>query len=135
MIKIFGMLQKPTLLVRHGGLELSKSGKAISPLSEKVIDAVVNVKQFLSFKGLLVTSMLLLLILLSAIGVVYSSHLSRQLFTEQAVLQDKNDQMQLEWAQLLLEQSAWSTPSRIENIANDKLKMNIPKTKDIQLIY
>ena len=135
MIKFFEVLEQSVTLIRHGSLGLSKNDKSISPLSEKVIDAVVSVKQFLSFKGLIVTSMLLLLILLSAIGVVYSSHLSRQLFAEQAVLQDKNDQLQLEWAQLLLEQSAWSTPSRIENIASDHLEMNIPKTKDIQLIY
>ncbi|KZY39355.1 hypothetical protein A3752_06530 [Oleiphilus sp. HI0081] len=79
--------------------------------------------------------MLLLIIVLSAIGVVYSSHLSRQLFAEQAILLEKNDQLQLEWAQLLLEQSAWSSPNRIESVARESLGMEVPETEKIQLIY
>lgn len=88
-----------------------------------------------SIKGLVVTGMLLLLVLLSALGVVYSSHLSRQLFSEQAVLLERSDQVQLEWAQLLLEQSAWSSPNRIERIAVDQLEMAAPETENIKLIY
>jgi len=79
--------------------------------------------------------MLALIVVLSAIGVVQSSHLSRQLFTEQAIFLDRNDQLQLEWAQLLLEQSAWSSPNRLENIASKQLGMHMPEAEDIQLIY
>jgi len=115
-----------------------RSGRQQSLLLSKVLELVEAFTAFIgciSIKGLVVTSMLLLLVVLSAVGVVYSSHLSRQLFTEQAILLERNDQIQLEWAQLLLEQSAWSSPNRIENVAGDQLGMEIPRADEIQLIY
>ena len=101
----------------------------------ELIEFVSHVKTYVSFKGMLVTMMLALIVVLSAIGVVQSSHLSRQLFAEQAILLDRNDQLQLEWAQLLLEQSAWSSPNRLENVASKKLGMSMPEAENIQLIY
>lgn len=100
-----------------------------------VFELASQLKTHLSIKGLLITMMLALVIVLSAIGVVQSSHLSRQLFAEQAILLERNDQLQLEWAQLLLEQSAWSSPNRLESIASKKLGMSLPEAEDIQLIY
>ena len=55
--------------------------------------------------------------------------------TEQAILLEQNDQLQLEWAQLLLEQSAWSSPNRLESIASQKLGMSMPEAEEIQLVY
>lgn len=88
----------------------------------------------LSVRDLLVTCGMLLILLMSAIGVVYSSHLCRQLFSEQAVLLERNDQLQLEWAQLLLEESAWSSPNRIESIAREDLEMVLPVSENIELV-
>ena len=99
------------------------------------VDFASQIKSQVSIKGLLVTLMLALIVVMSAIGVVQSSHLSRQLFTEQAILSDRNDQLQLEWAQLLLEQSAWSSPNRLESIATKKMGMLMPEAEDIQLLY
>ncbi len=109
-----------------------------TPVRTRVIEALGELVEFfqqVSLKGLVITSMLLGVLLFSAIGVVYSSHLSRQLFAEQAVLLEKNDQLQLEWAQLLLEQSAWSTPNRIESVASDELQMIAPEVERIELLY
>jgi len=100
-----------------------------------VIEVCSSFAKYFSIRGLVLTASLLTLVLMSAIGVVYSSHLSRQLFSDQAVLLEKNDQMQLEWAQLLLEQSAWSAPNRIETVAGEKLEMTAPNARDVQLIY
>lgn len=101
----------------------------------ELMSFVSHVKTHVSIKGLVMTLMLALIMVLSAVGVVQSSHLSRQLFTEQSILLDRNDQLQLEWAQLLLEQSAWSSPNRLESIASKKLDMRMPEAEDIQLIY
>ena len=129
-----------TNLIRHGGREMSpaQGGSQKTSGFERLVallDSLAYLMKQVSVKGFLVTGMLLLLVVMSAIGVVYSSHLSRQLFAEQAILLERNDQMQLEWAQLLLEQSAWSSPSRVEAVAHDKLSMEVPKTEEIQLIY
>jgi cell division protein FtsL len=101
----------------------------------QLLEVIAYLKSQISVKGLIITLMLTLMIMMSAIGVVHSSHLSRQLFAEQSVLLDRNDQLQLEWAQLLLEQSAWSSPDRLESIATQQLKMHIPETEETKLVY
>lgn len=88
----------------------------------------------ISAKDVLVTLSLVLLLLMSATGVVYSSHMVRQLFAEHAELVEEKDNLQSEWAQLLLEQSAWSAPTRIESVARDELSMQLPKAEQIELI-
>jgi len=136
------MINFLNMFIRHEGrgvtVNSSSSTRSTSVLLHKVaefIEAITVIGGQISIKGLVVTSMLLLLVLLSALGVVYSSHLSRQLFAEQAVLLERSDQVQLEWAQLLLEQSAWSSPNRIERIAVDELEMAAPDAENIKLIY
>jgi cell division protein FtsL len=140
MIKIKILSPLLSTLIKQGrnelGLKRVQDSEAV--LLNKVyelVDFVSQIKAHVSIKGLLVTLMLALIVVMSAIGVVQSSHLSRQLFTEQAILSDRNDQLQLEWAQLLLEQSAWSSPNRLEGIATKKLGMLMPEAEDIQLLY
>lgn len=130
-------LRDASLIARISAREGSLSNRE-DTLSLKIMamfESLGSLVRQVSFKGFVVTCMLLLVVVLSAVGVVYSSHLSRQLFAEQAILLEKNDQLQLEWAQLLLEQSAWSSPNRIENVAHKELGMKIPDTEEIQLIY
>jgi cell division protein FtsL len=69
---------------------------------------------------------LLLLVVASALGVIYSSYMSRQLFSE--LQQGKRQAMSLEenWGRLLLEQSTWASHSRVEQLAKTKLKMKVP---------
>jgi cell division protein FtsL len=140
MIKIKILLPLFSTLIKQGRNELSL--KRVQGNDSVILDKVYefvelasHVKSHISVKGLFVTLMLSLIVVMSAIGVVQSSHLSRQLFTEQAILLDRNDQLQLEWAQLLLEQSAWSSPNRLESIASKKLGMLMPEAEDIQLLY
>jgi cell division protein FtsL len=74
----------------------------------------------------LVNLLLLLLVVGSALGVVYSSYQSRQLFN--AVQQQYRGAMRLdeEWGRLLLEKSTWAAPSRIERLASTRLGMIAP---------
>ena len=46
----------------------------------------------------------------------------------------KRDNLEIEWGQLQLEQSAWSTHAFVENVAGTKLKMGMPPPKDIELV-
>lgn len=140
MNKITILLPLLSMLLKQGRHELNlknDQGHA-SHLVSWLVDLSVflsSLREQVSIKGLLVTLMLALIIAMSAIGVVQSSHLSRQLFAEQALLLERNDQLQLEWAQLLLEQSAWSSPNRLESIASQKLGMSMPEAEEIQLVY
>lgn len=85
-------------------------------------------------KEVLVSLGLVLVVVLTALGVVYSSHISRELFAEQALLEERNDQLQLEWAQLLLEESAFTSPGQIESVAAAELQMVLPDVRDIELV-
>jgi cell division protein FtsL len=85
----------------------------------------------ISLKLLLV---LWLLLISSAIAVVYSTHSARILFNQNETLKDQAYQLDVEWNQLLLEQSAVASYGRIEYAAGEKLGMEVPKNKDLVLV-
>jgi len=77
---------------------------------------------------------LLAAVMFSAIGVVYSTHLSRTLFIELQSLQDKRDSLNQDWGRLQLEQSTWATHARIEGIARKQLGMIQPNFGDVVVV-
>ncbi|MFO7604078.1 MAG: cell division protein FtsL [Gammaproteobacteria bacterium] len=78
----------------------------------------------------LLTATLTLLVVSSALAVVYVKHENRKHFVELQVQQKKRDEMNIEWGQLQLEQSTWATHSRIEGQARKRLgMMNVPQDK------
>lgn len=82
----------------------------------------------------LMTFGLILLLAVSAIGVIYASHQNRVLFNELSNLQAERDAYQREWSQLLLEQSALSAQSRVEQFAVRELGMTVPGRDDIVIV-
>jgi cell division protein FtsL len=66
---------------------------------------------------------LLLLVIVSSIGVVYSKHQSRKLFIELQALGEARDGMDIEWGQLQLEQSTLTTQGKVERAARERLGM------------
>lgn len=67
----------------------------------------------------------------SAIGVVYSKHVSRDLTSEWEQAELSRDQLEVEWRNLRLEQSAMAEHSRVEDIARQRLRM-IPVMDSVQ---
>lgn len=74
---------------------------------------------------------LLLIVLLSALGVVYTKYRSRMLFAEIQRLELELDTYEVEWGQLQLEQNTWAEHSRIERLARSKLGMVLPQRDSI----
>lgn len=74
------------------------------------------------------------LLLISAFGVVYIRDLNRRLFIDIQTAQKAADTMQVEWGQLLLEQSTWAAPARIQELAQEKLTMEVPALRAINLV-
>lgn len=74
------------------------------------------------------------LVFVSCIGVIWSKHQARSLFIELQALESRRDQLDVEWGQLKLEQSAWSTHARVEQMASADLSMVIPKPTDVRLV-
>jgi cell division protein FtsL len=70
----------------------------------------------------------------SAAGAIYSKHRARELFVTLERLNRERDTLEVEWGQLQLEQSAWSTHAFVERVASTKLRMASPPAKEIELI-
>jgi len=83
---------------------------------------------------LLVATFLFVAVLASAILLVYSKHQSRKLFVELQQLKHQVADLNTEWSQLQLEQSAWSDHGRIETIAHNKLSLVIPESDEVVFI-
>ncbi|MFZ1640229.1 MAG: cell division protein FtsL [Candidatus Contendobacter sp.] len=77
-------------------------------------------------------SQILLLVLLivavlgSGVGVVYTQHTNRQLFVEWQKLQAERDDLEVEWELLRLEQSTLVTDAAVEAVARARLNMLAP---------
>jgi len=74
------------------------------------------------------------LLLVSAVGVVWSRHETRALFIQLQGLHSQRDGLDIEWGQLKIEQSAWATHGRVEQTARADLKMVIPKPEEVRLV-
>lgn len=78
--------------------------------------------------------LLWLALTISALAVVFSTHRSRQLFHELETLKDQQYELDVEWGQLLLEQSAWAAPVRVEKMAANKLRMTLPQPEQTEMV-
>lgn len=85
-------------------------------------------------KNSIILAMAIIALLLTAFGVVYLKDLNRRLFIEYQSLQQNRQQYEVEWSKLLLEQSTWSTQSRIQSIAQNQLGMVMPTSKNIVMV-
>jgi len=85
-------------------------------------------------KNVLISTVLVLVLVASSIGVVVSAHENRELFNTLSHLQAARDRYQQEWSQLLLEQSALSAHSRVETLASSRFGMIVPRRQDIVLV-
>lgn len=89
----------------------------------------------LSFSWRPVVLMLLLVsAVLSALGVIYSAFLYRQAFNHQQQQFQQRDALEVEWGQLLLEQSALAAHSRIETTVTKRLDMYVPAPDEIVVV-
>jgi cell division protein FtsL len=70
----------------------------------------------------------------SAAGAVYSKHRARELFVDLERLRARHDTLEIEWGQLQLEQSAWSTHAFVESVASRKLHMGTPPPREIEIV-
>lgn len=76
-----------------------------------------------------------MLSLASALGVVYSTYESRQAVQKLEELRRQSAGLKIISGQYLLEKSSWAAYSRIEDMAQDKLKMFVPESEKTILVY
>lgn len=79
-------------------------------------------------RRVLIIVALLALNMVSAIAVVQSKQTTRELFHTLQVERLKHDQLNTEWAQIQLEDSAWASPDRVSQVALTQLHMIQPSS-------
>lgn len=85
-------------------------------------------------KGSFLMLLLFIAVLVSAIGVIYTSHKNRLLLNELYSNIGIYNKAQTEWGRLILEQSTWTAYNRVEKIAVNQLTMHTPAPKDVRII-
>jgi cell division protein FtsL len=70
----------------------------------------------------------------SAAGAIWCKHRAREMFVQLETLNARRDNLEIEWGQLQLEQSAWSTHAFVERVASAKLHMAMPPPKEIEIV-
>ncbi|MFK8067635.1 MAG: cell division protein FtsL [Gammaproteobacteria bacterium] len=75
-----------------------------------------------------------MLVVWTALSVVGTRHESRKLFVQLQDMEAQRDSMNEDWGRYQLEQATWGTHSRIEEVAREKLEMELPKSENIELV-
>jgi cell division protein FtsL len=70
----------------------------------------------------------------SAAGDVWCKHRTRGMFMQLQQLTEQRDNLDIEWGQLQLEQSAWSQHAFVENVAGNRLHMATPPAQEIKIV-
>jgi len=78
--------------------------------------------------------MLGLLVIGSAVGVVYTKHVNRNRHIQLQQLQNTRDKLHVEWTQLLLEQGTLGSDVRVEEVAREQLGMIAPPSDQMVVI-
>lgn len=81
-----------------------------------------------------VVAVLVAMIVCSSLAVTYSAFQYRLLFNKQQVLVQQWDEFQVEWGQLLLEQSSLGANNRVEQVARKQLQMMTPQPSMIEMV-
>ena len=81
-----------------------------------------------------VNVLLLCMLIGCALSLVTSRHQARRLFVELEREQARARQSDIEYGQLSLEQSTWGMPARVEKIARESLRMQLPAAARVEIV-
>lgn len=95
--------------------------------------SVLGWLNLLSPRSLMLMS-LLLAVLVSALAVVNTSYKHRLVFHELQQSRDQTNNLDVQWGQLLIEQSTFGLESRIERRAMEELGMKLPDWSKIKMV-
>jgi cell division protein FtsL len=75
-----------------------------------------------------------LAVLGTAVQVIYARHKAREMFVRLEKFNAERDSLEIEWGRLQLEQSYWSSHAFVERVANSKLQMSLPQTREVRIV-
>lgn len=85
-------------------------------------------------RNLLIAAVLAAAVVGSAVAAADARHQARQRFIELQALNRTRDELNIEWRQLQIERSTWATHARIEQLAREKLDMDVPSPADVEIV-
>lgn len=94
----------------------------------------LGLSYFLALRKFWGLSFLVSAIFVSALGDVYVQAMDRVYYGNLQQLQKARDDLSMQWGQLLLEQSTWSTQARVQGIAESRLNMLMPDQRTIVMV-
>lgn len=77
---------------------------------------------------------LLLVLAVGAIGLVTSTHKARRLIANLEQERSRSRALEVEFGQFQIEQKTWANLARIESIASERLKMQLPDARRTRLV-
>lgn len=69
-------------------------------------------------------------LVISSLGVGYTSHQTRNMYRDLQALEKNFDDLEHEYEKLLLEESAWADYTRLDQLAQTELQMNAPTPEE-----
>jgi len=78
--------------------------------------------------------LLLAVLIVCALSLVTSRHQARKFFVDLEREQVLTRGYEIEYGQLQLEQSTWAMPARVEKIAREQLRLQLPHSGRIEII-
>lgn len=85
-------------------------------------------------KSLGLCAFLAIAVIATAIACVYARHESRKQFSLLQQLIVQRDALEVNWGRLQIEQSTWSTHSRVEKLARSEMGMRNPAPDKIMVV-
>lgn len=83
---------------------------------------------------MLLIALVLISLLASGVSVIYTTFKNRSMLNELQQLRNQRNELQVQWGQLLIEQSTFSLDSRIERKAIEELQMKVPEFSDVVMV-
>lgn len=74
------------------------------------------------------------LVLMTALSLVYTKDLNRQLYTELEGIRQNYEELKIQKDKLLLEQNTWAAQGRVREVAQEQLGMTLPNQLSIVIL-
>ncbi|MEP6942787.1 MAG: cell division protein FtsL [Betaproteobacteria bacterium] len=79
-------------------------------------------------------AILLVVVVMCALSLVTSRHQARTLFVDLEREQARSRAYEVEYGQLQIEQSTWAMPARVEKVAREQLRMQMPDAGRVEVM-
>lgn len=121
-------------LIKATGLAMTSQQHAAVQQQIAAMRKTVSTQRFLRPGQIVVTSVLVLLVAISALALIYSTHRSREVFNELQQEQRREWALDEDWERLLLEQGTLAAYERVSQNAESRLDMVMPDPATIHVV-